>query len=52
MWLQNAVFDDLVNWLGSINAELGVRVDSMVADPQDEPGRANVRLVLSRGGGT
>lgn len=52
VWLQNAVFDDLINWLGSINAELGVRVDSMVADPQDEPGRANVRLVLSRGGAT
>ena len=52
VWLQNAAFDDLINWLGSINAELGVRVDSMVADPQDEPGRANVRLVLTRGGGT
>lgn len=51
VWLQNAAFDDLINWLGSIDAELGVRVDSLVADPQDTPGRVNVRLVLSRGGG-
>jgi general secretion pathway protein M len=51
VWLQNAAFDDLINWLGQIDAELGVRVDSMVADPQDTPGRVNVRLVLSRGDG-
>lgn len=51
VWLQNAPFDDLVDWLGVIDTELGVRVDSMVADPQDSPGQVNVRLVLSRGGG-
>ena len=50
VWLQNAGFDDLINWLGRMDAEMGVRVDSMVADPQDEAGRVNVRLVLSRGG--
>ncbi len=48
VWLQGAAFDDLVGWLAQIDSEFGVRVESLLVDPQDEPGRVNVRLVVVR----
>ncbi|MBM4196455.1 MAG: type II secretion system protein M [Gammaproteobacteria bacterium] len=48
---ENAPFDDLVAWLGELQANQGVGVVSANADPGDAPGRVTANLQLSRAGG-
>ena len=48
--LEQAAFDDLVTWLGSLQRNFGVSVADVSIDRQADSGRVNVRLTLQRGG--
>jgi general secretion pathway protein M len=52
VWLEAAPFDAMIGWLGQVRESQGVEVESVVLDPQQEPGLVNARLVLQRGGPT
>lgn len=49
VWLEQANFDDVLRWLQTLSTRYGVGITALVADPSDEPGRADVRLVLETG---
>jgi len=46
VWLERASFDDLLLWIGSVQREYGIRIDSVVVDKEDEPGLVNARLTF------
>ena len=48
--LEQASFDDLVTWLGSLQRNHGVSVADISIDRQPDSGRVNVRLTLKRSG--
>jgi general secretion pathway protein M len=48
--LEQASFDDLVTWLGSLQRNFGVSVADVSIDRQAASGRVNVRLTLQRSG--
>lgn len=45
---ENVPFDDLVLWLGDLQALHGIAVTNASADPTDNPGRVSANLQLSR----
>lgn len=49
VWMEQASFDDVLRWLQTLTNRHGVRISALVADPSDEAGRADVRLVLESG---
>jgi general secretion pathway protein M len=50
VWLDQANFDAMLTWLATIGQQNGIVAESVVADPQDDAGLVNARLVLLRGG--
>lgn len=48
--LEQASFDDLVQWLGNLQRSYGVNVADAAIDRQAEVGRVNARLTLKRAG--
>jgi general secretion pathway protein M len=48
--LEAAPFDQLLEWLGELEAREGLRATAASFDPAGEPGRVNSNLVLARGG--
>lgn len=46
--LENIPFDELIAWLGELQATHGISVTSASADPAQDPGRVSVSLQLSR----
>lgn len=48
LWIQNANFDTLVRWLGSLNTEHDVDVVRATISRTDIPGRVDSRLSLQR----
>ena len=48
VWLEDAPFDDLVLWLGTLERDYGLRVTSLVVDRQPPEGRVSARLSLER----
>lgn len=48
--LEQASFDDLMIWLGSLQRNFGVSVADVSIDRQAASGRVNVRLTLQRSG--
>lgn len=44
--LEDAVFDDMVTWLGSLQKRYGVLIDSVAIDRQSSPGRVTANLTL------
>lgn len=48
--LEQASFDDLMTWLGSLQRNFGVSVADVSIDRQADSGRVNVRLTLQRSG--
>jgi len=48
--LEQASFDDLVLWLGSLQRTFGVSVADVSIDRQADTGRVNARLTLKRAG--
>ena len=49
VWLDQASFDAMIGWLATIGQRHGIVPESVVADPQSDPGIVNARLVLIRG---
>lgn len=48
--LENAVFDDMITWLDSLQRSYGVTVDTVTLDKQDAPGKVTVNLILKGAG--
>jgi general secretion pathway protein M len=48
--LEQAAFDDMVTWLGSLQRSYGVSVADVSIDRQPADGRINARLTLKRSG--
>ncbi|MFP4160864.1 MAG: type II secretion system protein GspM [Ectothiorhodospira sp.] len=46
VWLEEAPFDDTVQWLDRLKRRHGVRIASLVVDRQAQEGRVNARIVL------
>lgn len=44
--LEDAVFDDMVAWLGALQKRYGVLIDSVAIDRQASPGRVTANLTL------
>jgi general secretion pathway protein M len=51
VWLEDAPFDDLVLWLGTLETRYGLRVTSLVVDRQPAEGRVHARLSLEAAAG-
>lgn len=51
LWVEEAVFDTLLQWLGGLTTQYGVQIESLNIDRQEQPGLVNARLLLHRGGG-
>jgi general secretion pathway protein M len=48
VWLEQAIFNDMVKWLELLQRKEGVRIVTTVIEKQDEPGLVNARLVFQR----
>ena len=48
--LEQASFDDMVTWLGSLQRSFGVGVADVSIDRQADSGRVNARITLKRSG--
>lgn len=52
LWIEQAPFDTVIEWLGQLTQTYAIEIDSLSVDRQDKPGLVNARLVLQRGGGS
>ena len=50
VWLDNAPFDDVAKWLGLLQSNYQLDIESAVFDKVEVVGRVNVRLVIIEGG--
>lgn len=49
VWLEDATFDDLLRWLGSLSREHGIEASELVVEPgRADQARVNARLTLTR----
>ena len=48
VWLEHAVFNDMIKWLEKLQHKEGVRIVTTVIEKQDDPGIVNARLVFQR----
>lgn len=48
VWLEKAVFNDVIKWLEKLQHKEGVRLVTTVIEKQDEAGLVNARLVFRR----
>ncbi|MGD8567471.1 MAG: type II secretion system protein M [Gammaproteobacteria bacterium] len=46
VWLEKAPFNDIVQWLESLQRRQGIRIVTSVIEKQEEAGLVNARLVL------
>jgi len=49
VWIDQAGFDDVIKWLGSLQQTKGVRVIALVSERTKQAGRVNIRLTLKAG---
>ncbi|HHM04729.1 MAG TPA: type II secretion system protein M [Gammaproteobacteria bacterium] len=49
--LEQASFDDLIQWLGTLEARKGVHVAELTVDRREQAGQVNARVTLRRSGG-
>lgn len=49
VWFEQALFDDLVLWLQSLQQNYGVNVNDIVVQRQETAGLTNVRITLAEG---
>lgn len=47
VWVDNASFDKVIAWLARLKRDLGVKVEQISVDKDDEPGRISARMTLS-----
>ena len=50
VWLDNASFDDVAKWLGLLQSNYQLDIESAVFDKVEMVGRVNARLVIIEGG--
>lgn len=50
VWLEEAVFDDVVAWLEGLEQRQGIALESSVIAAKDRPGVVDVRLVFAGSG--
>ncbi|MEL0584407.1 MAG: type II secretion system protein M [Candidatus Thiodiazotropha sp. (ex. Lucinoma kazani)] len=50
LWVEQAPFDTVINWLGQLTQQHGIEIESLNIDRQEKTGLINARLVLQRGG--
>jgi general secretion pathway protein M len=48
VWLEDAVFNDVIRWLENMDNRQNIKIVSSMVDKQDSPGVVNIRLVLER----
>lgn len=48
VWLENAIFNDMIKWLENLQHKEGIRLVTTVIEKQEEPGLVNARLVFER----
>ena len=46
VWLEQASFDDITRWLETLERQYGLKVNSVVIDKEELPGRVNARLIF------
>lgn len=46
VWFEEASFDDMVRWLGTLQQQHGAQVSRLTIDRPGAPGRINARLVI------
>ncbi len=51
VWLEDAPFDDMVFWLGSLKNAYGITVDNAVIERSERPGYVKARLGFAEAGG-
>ncbi|MCU7881153.1 MAG: type II secretion system protein M [Candidatus Thiodiazotropha sp. (ex Lucinoma aequizonata)] len=49
LWVEQAPFDIVINWLGQLTQQHGIEIESLNIDRQEKTGLINARLVLQRG---
>ncbi len=49
VWFEDASFDDMVRWIGSLQQQTGAQVSRLTIDRPGAPGRINARLVIEGG---
>ena len=49
VWLEEASFDDTMQWLENLRRTYGVEVDNIVIDRKNTPGKVDVRIELTGG---
>ena len=50
VWLDEAIFDDLVLWLELLENDHGIQVASLTVEQRQEPGLVDARIVFAGGG--
>lgn len=50
LWVEQASFDILMQWLGGLNQQHGIEIESLNLERQELSGIVNARLVLQRAG--
>lgn len=48
IWLEDAVFDDAMRWLETLNQTNGIQIKQINVDRSDQPGRVDLRGTLSK----
>ncbi|WP_455375880.1 type II secretion system protein GspM [Kaarinaea lacus] len=48
VWIENAIFNDMIKWLENLQHKEGIRLVTTVIEKQEEPGLVNARLVFER----
>jgi general secretion pathway protein M len=48
VWLEQAAFDDVVEWLDDLQRRFGVSVTNITVDKRDMPGRVDARITLEK----
>lgn len=47
VWVDNASFDKVVSWLARLRGSLGIKVEQISIDKDDDPGKVGARMTLS-----
>ena len=47
VWVDDASFDQVITWLARLKSSLGVKVEQISIDKDDDPGKVSARMTLS-----
>jgi len=49
IWFEKTAFDTLISWLGKVEGEYGIQIQTINIERLEQSGRVNARLVLRKG---